>query len=109
MIISRRNQQGSAVLYTIILSPLLMLSLALVVEVGSIQLTKERLQSAANMATVDAAAQAASSASSGHIDATTADSATRQALLDNLSPLAAQISGTSASTVAGNATVFVVT
>ena len=105
----RRAQQGSAVLYTIILSPIIMLTLALVVEVGSLQLTKERLRSAADMATVDAAAQAANSAFSGHIDAATADSATRQALMDNLAPLSSQISGTTAEAVAGNATVFVIT
>jgi uncharacterized membrane protein len=97
------------VLYTIILSPILMLSLALVVEVGSLQLTKERLRSAADVATVDAAAQAANAAFSGRIDPVAADAATRQALQDNLTPLASQISGTTASSVASGATVYIVT
>jgi len=109
MTASRRHAQGgSAVLYTIILSPILMLSLALVVDVGSLQLTKERLRSAADVATVDAAAQAANAAFSGRIDPMAADAATRQALEDNLTPLASQISGTTASSVASGATVYVV-
>ena len=106
---TRLAQRGSAVLYTIILSPILMLSLALVVEVGSLQLTKERLRSAADVATVDAAAQAANAAFSGRIDPVAADAATRQALQDNLTPLASQISGATASSVASGATVYVVT
>jgi uncharacterized membrane protein len=106
----RYRERGSAVLYTILLSPILMLSLALVVEVGAIQLTKERLRSAADMATVDAAAQAANSAFSGRLDPAVADAATRQALVDNLSPLESQISGgATALSVADDATVYVVT
>ena len=107
--IRRRRSAGSAVLYTIVLSPLIVLSLALVVEVGSLQLVKQRLSSAADMATVDAAAEAANANAIGHIDPTEAVLATRQALYDNLQPLSDQIVGTDALGVAANADVYVLT
>jgi hypothetical protein len=96
-------------MYAIVLSPLIVLSLALVVEVGSLQLVKQRLTSAADMATVDAASQAADAGATGRIDADAAENATRQALVDNLTPLSAQIAGTAPDVVAANAHVYVVT
>jgi len=106
---AHRGSVGSAVLYTIVLSPLIVLSLALVVEVGSLQLVKQRLSSAADMATVDAAAEAANSDVSGRIDTSLAITAARQALYDNLQPLAGQIAGTSAFNVAETADIYVIT
>lgn len=104
-----RGAAGSAVLYTIVLSPLIVLSLALVVEVGSLQLVKQRLSSAADMATVDAAGVASDASASGHLDAVEAVVATRQALYDNLQPLADQMVGADALAVADSADVYVVT
>ena len=104
-----RRQRGSAVLYAILLSPLIMLSLALVVEVGSIQLVKERLHSAADVATVDAAAQASTASVSGRIDPVLAEAATRQALYDNLAPLGQQVATGDISSIANNAQVYVIT
>ena len=107
---NRRDRcRGSAVLYTIVLSPIIMLSLALAVEGGALQLEKERLRSAADVATLSAAASAASQGTAGHIDADAAEVATRTALIDNLTPLASDIAGTTAADIAAEAQVVVVT
>jgi Flp pilus assembly protein TadG len=106
----RRQQRGSAVLYTIVLSPLIMMCLALALEAGALQLEKARLRSAADVAT-ESASSALSRDLGGTVDldAGRADSVTRQALADNLAPLATQLAGVTADEVAGAAEVVAVT
>lgn len=105
-----RIDRGSSVLYTIVLSPILMLCMALAIEAGALQLQKARFQSAADVATAAASSQiSASSGSAVYLDAASAEAAARQALTDNLEPLAPQIAGSSVDGVAGSADIVTVT
>jgi len=101
---------GSAVLYTIVLSPILMLCLALALEAGALQLQKARLRSAGDVAASAAIASVSdSTGGAARLDEARADSTARQALRDNLQPLEAQIVGSDASGIADAADVTMVT
>lgn len=105
----RRRQRGSAVLYVIVLSPVLLLSLALAVQLGALQLEKERLRSALDEAVVVAASRAAAVDSAGaQVDGARAAALLRTSLDDNLRPLEDQIDGLSPEAVAAAAEVAVV-
>ncbi len=105
---TRRTQRGSSVLYVVILSPIIFLSLALALEVGALQMQKERLRSAADMATVTAGSAGATVVGGTHLDAATTALALRQSLVDNLAPLEDQIVGTTPTDIAATADVFVI-
>ena len=105
----RSTQRASSVLYVIVLSPLILLSLALALEAGALQLQKQRLHSAADMATVSAGGAGADVSNGANLDLVPADAAIRRALIDNLTPLQADIAGATPLDVAAAATVYVVT
>lgn len=105
----RRTERGSSILYVVVLAPVIFLCLALALESGALQLEKERLRSAADVA-VEAAANRLSSVNGGvHLDVADADAVVREALLDNLQPLAGEIVGESPADVAASAQLEVVT
>lgn len=106
MIGRRRGQRGSTVLYVVLLSPVLMLTLALAVDVGGLQLQRQRLGSAVDQAAVVAASGSAGVVDVGRLNGT-AEARFRQALLDNLRPLASDIAGTTPEAVARAAQVYV--
>ncbi|TMC47060.1 MAG: hypothetical protein E6J20_20265 [Chloroflexi bacterium] len=83
---ARRRQHGSSVLYVVVLSPVLFLALALAVDLGALQLQRQRLHSAVDQAAVVAASAAARAGTSANIDHGLADGRLRQALLDNWFP-----------------------
>jgi len=103
------SRRGSSVLYAVVLSPILLLSLALAVEVGVLQLTKQRLRSAVDQAAVVAVAGRAQAGPHAQLDRGAAAALLRTALAENLRPLAHDIDGISADDVASNADVAVIT
>lgn len=105
----RRRERGSSVLYVIVLSPVLLLGIALATEAGALQMQKQRLQSALDASAVVAAASAAHAGSAARIDVARADGVSRDVLVDNLTPLAAVLSGTAPLAVARDADVAVIT
>jgi hypothetical protein len=106
----RHVQRGSAVLYAIVLSPILLLSLALAVEAGALQLQKQRLRSAVDAAAVVAASGTAQADGGGvNLDRERAVGLLRSALVDNLSALQGDIDGMTAADIARAADVIVVT
>jgi hypothetical protein len=103
------REGGSSVLYVVVLSPVLLLSLALATEVGGLQMQKERLRSALDQSTVVAAAAAARAGSTAGIDRSRAIAVMREVLAQNLAPLSSAFADASASAVASDADVAVVT
>jgi Flp pilus assembly protein TadG len=97
------------VLYVVLLSPVLLLSLALAVDLGGLQLQRQRLGSAVDQAAVVAAAGAARASAAAELDAGVAASRFRQALVDNLQPLSAEIAGSTPEAIARAADVVLVT
>ena len=105
----RRTQRGSSVLYVIVLSPLILLSLALALEAGALQMQRERLRSAADMATITAGSAGAVVDAGASLDSSAVDAALRLGLEDNLTPLQDDIVGSTPRQVALSADVIVVT
>jgi Flp pilus assembly protein TadG len=105
----RSRQRGSSVLYVVVLSPVLLLSLALATEVGGLQMQKERLRSALDQSTVVASAAAARAGSAAGIDKARAVAVMREVLAENLSPLSSAFADASAFSIARDADVAVVT
>lgn len=103
-----RCEQGSAVLYAVVLSPLLLLALTLGVEVGALQLERQRLHSAVDEAVITATG-AASGGEAAHLDPQLAVARVRRALADNLAPLRADLAGATPESIAADAEVVVVT
>lgn len=105
----RMRQRGSSVLYVVVLSPVLLLSLALATEVGGLQMQKERVRSALDQSTVVAAAAAARAGGVASIDRSRAIAVMREVLAENLAPLSSAFADASAAGVARDADVAVVT
>jgi len=105
----RRGQRGSSVLYVIVLSPVLLLGVALATEAGALQMQKQRLQSAVDVSAVVAAASAARAGGRARIDVARAEGVSREVLAGNLAPLAGVLSGTGPLAVARDADVAVIT
>jgi len=105
----RRRQSGSALLYAVVLSPMLMLSLALATELGSLQLQKQRLRSAVDESAVVAAGRISAGGDATAFDAEHATTLLRASLADNLRALQGHIDGLSAEQVAANADIAVIT
>lgn len=104
------RRRGSAVLYTIILSPILFLCLALALEAGAIELQKARLRSAADVATSTASASVSfANGDLASLGRDRADAAARASLRDNLLPLEAQMRGSNATRVSEDADIALVT
>ena len=91
------------------LSPILLLSLALAVEIGSLQLQRQRLVSALDQSVVVASATAALAGVAAQLDPQVATDAVRTSLAENLTPLTAILAGVSPLEVARGADVIVVT
>jgi Flp pilus assembly protein TadG len=104
-----RTQRGSTVLYVVVLSPVLLLALALAVDVGALQLQRQRLHSAVDQAAVVAASSAARAGTAAGLDPHTAAALLRQALVDNLQPDANDLVGTTPEAIAAAAAVQVIT
>jgi len=104
----RAGDHGSAVLYAVVLSPILLLSLALAGEVGALQLEKQRLRSAVDQAAVVAVGSTGQARPGAILDPLQAASRMRAALAENLRPLQGDIVGQSADDVARLAEVAVV-
>ena len=105
----RQRQRGSSVLYVVVLSPVLLLSMALATEVGGLQMQKERIRAALDQSTVVAAAAAARASGGVSIDRARAVAVMREVLAQNLAPLATAFDGSSATSIAGDADVAVIT
>lgn len=106
----RGAERASSVLYAIVLSPVLLLGVALAVQLGALQLERQRLQSAVDEAVVVAAGREARASSQGvGLDASTATASFRLALAENLAPLAGHLAGVDVAAVARAADVRVIT
>ena len=105
----RRARRGSTVLYVVLLSPILMLALALAVDLGGLQLQKQRIGSAVDQAAVVAASSSARVAGAAELEGAGAEARFRQALVDNLRPLAGDIAGSTPEAVARAAVVRAIT
>ena len=105
----RQRQRGSSVLYVVVLSPVLLLSLALATEVGGLQMQKERIRSALDQSVVVVAAAASRAGGSVSLERARAVGVMREVLAENLAPLAAAFADVSAAAVARNADVTVLT
>jgi hypothetical protein len=104
----RRSCRGSAVLYAVVLSPLLMLGLALAVQAGALQLERQRVRSAVDEAAVTAATAAAGAGAAAGVDRSRAAALLREALAVSLRPLEGELGGAGADAVAAAAEVVVV-
>jgi Flp pilus assembly protein TadG len=102
-----RPQRGSAALCAVLLSPVLMLGLALAVEVGAFQLERQRVREAADEAAVSAAAAAAAADGAVGVERARAAALMRAALAAALRPLQAEL-GADADVVAAGTEVAVV-
>lgn len=105
----RRGERGSSVLYVIVLSPVLLLGLALATEAGALQMEKQRLRAAIDQSVVVAASAASRAGSAATIDTARAESVAREMLAGNLAPLAGSLAGASSAMVARDADVAVIT
>ncbi|HEV7676977.1 MAG TPA: hypothetical protein VGQ42_00240 [Candidatus Dormibacteraeota bacterium] len=103
-----RRQRGSSVLYVVVLSPVLLLGIALATEAGGLQMQRERVRSAVDQSVVVAAAAASHAGSAVGLDARRADAVLREVLGANLAPLASAFAGTTAAALARDADVAVV-
>lgn len=105
----RRSMRGSAILYAIVLAPILVLVMALALGLATLQLQRQRLHAVVDQAAISGAAAAASAGDVRSIDPAVADAHVRQALVDNLAPLAQEIDGSSPQAIAADADVVVLT
>lgn len=105
----RRRERGSSVLYVIVLSPVLMLGIALATEAGGLQMQRQRLRSALDNSVVVAAASAARAGVSARLDSVRAARVMREVLAENLAPLESAFATGTAESVAEDADVAVVT
>jgi len=96
------------VLYVVLLSPVLILCMALAIDVGALQLQRERLASALDQSVVVASSFAALAGTSAGLDPQTAVVELQTSLVENLTPLDAIISGATPREVALSADVAVV-
>jgi Flp pilus assembly protein TadG len=103
------RQRGSSVLYVVVLSPVLLLSLALATEAGGLQMQKQRVRSALDQSVVVAAAAASRAGSTVSIDRRRAVAVTRDVLAANLAPLSGAFASASRDSIARDADVAVVT
>jgi Flp pilus assembly protein TadG len=105
----RAAARGSAILYTVVLAPVLLLAMALALGVATLQLQRQRLHAVVDEAAISGAVAAASAGDVRSIDPVVADAHVRQALADNLAPLAQEIDGSSPRAIAADADVVVLT
>jgi Flp pilus assembly protein TadG len=108
---SRRDgyQRGQAVLYVIVIFPVILLCLVAAVGLGALQLEKQRMRSALDEATAVAVARGGEQpAGRLTLDPTTTAALVRQSIADNLGPLADQLDGVGPAQVAADADVAVV-
>jgi Flp pilus assembly protein TadG len=105
----RPRQRGSSVLYVVVLSPVLLLGIALATEAGGLQMQKERVRSAVDESVVVAASAASRAGTTVGLDSRRAVAVLREVLAANLAPLAQAFAGTSAAALARDADVAVVT
>jgi Flp pilus assembly protein TadG len=98
---------GAAVLYAVVLSPLLMLGLALAVQLGALQLERQRVRSAVDEAAVTAASAASVAGAAAGVDHARAAALLREALATALRPLEGDLGGAGADAVAAGAEVAV--
>jgi hypothetical protein len=106
---ARRRQRGSSVLYVIVLSPVLLLGIALATEAGALQMEKQRVRSALDASVVVAAASASRAGVAAQLDTGRAAAVMREVLVANLAPLASTFAGVDAQAIAQDADVAVVT
>ncbi|HEX3607197.1 MAG TPA: hypothetical protein VH134_14850 [Candidatus Dormibacteraeota bacterium] len=104
----RARQRGSAVLTAVVLSPVLMLALALAVQLGALQLERQRVRGAVDEAAVTAATGAVAAGAGAGVDAAGARRLLRDALEVSLRPLAGDIAGGGAADIASGAEVAVI-
>jgi Flp pilus assembly protein TadG len=97
------------VLYVIVLSPVLLLGVALATEAGALQMEKQRVRSALDASVVVAAASVSRGGTAAQLDTARAASVLRAVLAENLAPLASTFAGPDAARIAGTADVAVVT
>lgn len=92
-----RRSGGQSVVYTVLLLPILMLILAIVADIGALQMQKVRLRSALDMAALDAAQEIDeehySRTGTLQLDPGRAEAAARRFLIHNLEPLQHQLGG----------------
>jgi len=100
--------RGSAVLCAVVLSPILMLGLALAVQLGALQLERQRVRSAVDEAAVTAAAGAVDAGAAARVDHARAAALLREALATALRRLEGDLGGEGADAVATAAEVAVV-
>jgi uncharacterized membrane protein len=103
-----RRQRGSAVLAAVLLSPVLMLALALAVQAGALQLERQRVHSAVDEAAITAASGASAAGAAAAVDHARAAALLREALAAALRPLEGELSGAGADAVAAGAEVAVI-
>lgn len=103
------RQRGSAVLYTVLLMPVLLLCVTLAVQVSALQMQRQRLVSALDVAAVAAGGMAATTTSGIGIDPAQAAADLRRSLADNLQPLASDLAGTDPGAVAAGAEIVIIT
>src|SRR5690242_17322057 len=96
---ARRRQRGSSVLYVIVLSPVLLLGIALATEAGALQMEKQRVRSALDASVVVAAASASRAGVAAQLDTARAAAVMREVLIANLAPLASAFAGVDAQAV----------
>jgi Flp pilus assembly protein TadG len=104
----RHGMRGQAVLYVVVLSPVLLLCLTLAVELGALQLEKQRLRSAVDEATTVAASRDAAGNASLTLDSARTADLVRESLADNLAPLESHLDGVTATQLAMTADIAVV-
>ena len=102
------SRRGSAVLYAVVLSPLLLVGLALAVQLGALQVERQRVHSAVDEAAVTAAATAAVAGVTAGVDHPRAAALLRSALAGALRPLEGEMAGAGADAVAAGAEVAVI-
>jgi Flp pilus assembly protein TadG len=103
-----RRQRGSAVLAAVLLSPVLLLALALAVQAGALQLERQRVHSAVDEAVITAVSGASTAGAAATVDHGRAAALLREALAAALRPLEGELGGTRADAVAAGAEVAVI-
>ena len=104
-----RRQRGSSVLYVVVLSPILLLSVALASEAGGLQMQKQRVRSAVDQSVVVAASAASHAGHAAQLDSARAAAVLRDVLTANLAPLASAFAGATPQAMARDADVAVIT
>jgi uncharacterized membrane protein len=92
----------------VVLSPLLMLGLALAMQIGALQLDRQRVRSAVDEAAVTAASSATGAGPTVVVDRSRAEALLRDALTLSLRPLEGELGGADAVAVAAGAEVAVI-